>query len=47
VINQVCFYGDFFGQRDVSELANTLRGTLYEPSALQKVLDGVRVGDYF
>lgn len=47
VINQVCFYGDFFGQRDVIELANTLRGTLYEPSALQKVLDGVRVGDYF
>ncbi len=47
VINQICFYGDFFGQRDVSELQAALQGTLYEPSAIKKVLEGIAVGDYF
>src|SRR5690606_5961119 len=47
VIIQVCFYGDFFGQCDVSELEATIQGTLYEPSALQQILEGVKVGDYF
>ncbi len=47
VINQVCFHGDFFGQRDVSELESALQGSLYEPAAIQKVLSGVKVGDYF
>ena len=47
VINQVCFHGDFFGQRDVSELEASLQGTLYKPSAIQNVLAGVKVGDYF
>ena len=47
IINQVCFHGDFFGQRDVSELESALQGSLYEPSAIQKSLEGVRVGGYF
>ncbi len=47
IINQICFHGDFFGQRDVSELESALQGTLYEPYAIQRLLEGVRVGDYF
>jgi lipoate-protein ligase A len=47
VINQVRFFGDFFGQRDVSELEAALQGTLYEPSAMKTVLEKVEVGNYF
>ncbi len=47
VINQIRFFGDFFGQRDVSELEAALQGTLYEPSAMKTALGEVAVGDYF
>lgn len=47
VINQIRFFGDFFGQRDVSELEAALQGTLYEPSAMKAALGEVAVGDYF
>ncbi len=47
VITQVCFCGDFFGQRDVGELEKTLQGTRYEASALKTKLEDVSVGDYF
>ena len=46
VINQIRFFGDFFGQRDVSELEAALQGTLYEPSAMKTALGEVAVGDY-
>ena len=46
-INQVRFFGDFFGQRDVAELEVVLRGIPYEPTALSDALEGVSVGDYF
>jgi len=47
VINQVKFYGDFFGQRDVSELEAALAGCRYAPSALQERLEGVNISHYF
>ena len=47
VIKQVCFCGDFFGQRDVGELEETLQGTRYEASAIKAKLEDVAVGDYF
>lgn len=47
VINQVRFFGDFFGQRDVSELEAALQGTLYEPSAMSSALEGIAIGEYF
>jgi lipoate-protein ligase A len=47
VIDQIRFFGDFFGQLDVGELEQALRGSLYEPSVMRKALEGLRVGDYF
>ena len=47
VINQVKFYGDFFGQRDVAELEQALAGCRYEPSAILERLSNLEVNDYF
>ena len=47
IVNQVKFYGDFFGQRDVSELEAALAGCRYEPSALLERLAELDVNDYF
>ena len=47
LINQIRFFGDFFGQRDVGELEKTLLGILYAPAELREKLEEVAVGDYF
>ena len=47
VINQVKFYGDFFGQRDVAELEAALAGCRYETSAILERLSELEVNDYF
>jgi len=47
VINQVKFYGDFFGQRDVAELEAALAGCRYEPAAILERLSELEVNDYF
>ena len=47
IINQVKFYGDFFGQRDVAELEAALAGCRYEPAALQERLNDLNINDYF
>ena len=47
IIENICFYGDFFGQRDVAELENALKNVPYEPQALRKVLSEINLNDYF
>ncbi len=47
IINQVKFYGDFFGQRDVAELEQALAGCRYDPIAIQERLGELDVNDYF
>ncbi len=47
VIEQVKFYGDFFGQRDVAELEQALAGCRYEPSAILERLGDLDINDYF
>jgi len=47
VINQVKFYGDFFGQRDVAELEAALAGCHYDHSAILERLGDLEVNDYF
>ncbi len=47
IIKQVKFYGDFFGQRDISELEETLADCYYESSAILERLNDVKVSDYF
>lgn len=46
-ITNMKFFGDFFGTNDVSELANKLIGTQYDKKSIKKVLDTVKIDDYF
>lgn len=46
-LRQIKFYGDFFGQRDVSELETLLTGCIYAPDALQKRIEQIEIGQYF
>ncbi|MBQ8552248.1 MAG: lipoate--protein ligase [Clostridia bacterium] len=46
VIDNIAFGGDFFGVRDVSELAGILRGVQYTREGITKQLDGTEVGEY-
>jgi len=41
------FYGDFFGQYEVSELESLLLGTPYHPEELLDVLESVDISKYF
>ena len=47
VIEGVRLYGDFFGQRDVSELEARLAGVRFEPASLRQALEGVDFVSYF
>lgn len=47
VIRHVKFYGDFFGQHDISILENLLEGVEYRPEAIRERLRDVHVGNYF
>ena len=46
VIRHAEILGDFFGDRDVFELAQRLKGNALEHGALIRCLEGVRAGDY-
>lgn len=47
VIQDLKFYGDFFGQRGVEELEKKLVGVRYAPESIAKALEDVNIGDYF
>lgn len=47
VIENIRFFGDFFGQRDVAELEALLRGVVYQPQAIRAALEEVEIGNYF
>ena len=46
LIEHAAILGDFFGDRDVFELAQRLEGNALERGALVRCLGGVRAGDY-
>ncbi len=46
-ISQVTFFGDFFGPRDVKELADKLTGVRFERDAVQTALKDVDLNQYF
>ena len=46
-IDCIKFYGDFFGQYEVSELESLLLGTPYHPEELLDVLESVDISKYF
>jgi lipoate-protein ligase A len=47
VIRDIVFSGDYFGSKDAAGLADVLRGSRMEETALREALAGVDVGEYF
>ena len=47
ILQDVTFYGDFFGHEDPGDLANRLKGKLLEPTALRAALSEIDVSSYF
>lgn len=47
VIENVKFYGDFFGVRDVQELADLLKGVTYDKKSISAVINQIHINDYF
>ncbi|WP_130863946.1 lipoate--protein ligase [Bacilliculturomica massiliensis] len=45
-MEELRFYGDFFGVREISELEDQLRGVPYERAAILKTLEGSGLSDY-
>lgn len=46
-IKDLKFYGDFFGVKDVAELAKMLVGINYDRKSIEEVLDKVDISQYF
>lgn len=46
IMEDVRIYGDFFGAKDVNELAKKLKGLRYFKPVIKKELEGFPVGDY-
>lgn len=46
-IEQITFYGDFFGSGDATELAEKLAGTRFDRQSVAKVLNEVDLSQYF
>lgn len=46
-IDNIKFYGDFFGVADVSEIETALKGVRYEPIEIKKVLESFDLNRYF
>lgn len=46
-ISHLHFYGDYFSQKDSSELEKRLAGVSYESAAIAKALGNLDIGDYF
>ncbi|KXG78404.1 Lipoate-protein ligase LplJ [Fervidicola ferrireducens] len=47
IIEDVKFYGDFFGRRDVTEIEELLKGVRHEEDEIKKALSKINIGDYF
>ena len=47
IVEDMCFYGDFFGLKDCADLAVFFVGRAAREDIYQEVLKGINVGDYF
>lgn len=45
-IQAIKIYGDFFGEKDIVELEEALKGVRHEESAIRKALGGYEIGKY-
>jgi Bacterial lipoate protein ligase C-terminus. len=46
-ISAITFFGDFFGPRDVHELADSLTDVVYDRGHITSALDQIDVSNYF
>lgn len=46
MIQEAKIYGDFFGEGDAGELAELLKGTLYDKETIERLLDQTDIGHY-
>lgn len=47
VIEDIKFFGDFFGVKDVAEIANMLKGVKYDRASISEVINKVNIKEYF
>lgn len=47
IIEDIKFFGDFFGVKDVAELANMLKGVKYDRESISQVLYKINIKEYF
>lgn len=47
VIQDIKFYGDFFGSGNLEEIEAALKGIRFEESAIRNALQGINVDEYF
>jgi len=47
IIQKVKIYGDFFNEKDITEIEDALAGTNHEEHAIRKVLAGFNINEYF
>lgn len=46
-ISKIKLYGDFFGEKAVSELETLITGTIHDKAALKASLEDININDYF
>ncbi|MCF6095615.1 hypothetical protein L1766_01120 [Thermovorax subterraneus] len=47
ITEDVKFYGDFFGKRDIAEVEGLLKGVKHEEDEIKKALSKINIDDYF
>lgn len=47
LINEIKFFGDFFGKKDVSYIEDLLKKVKHDESSIKDALDTVNINDYF
>ena len=47
IIKKVKIYGDFFNEKDISEIEKALENTPHEENAIRKILSQYQIGSYF
>lgn len=47
IINEIKFFGDFFGKKDVSNIENLLKNVKHNESSIKSTLNNIDINDYF
>lgn len=47
IINEIKFFGDFFGKKDVSNIEDLLKNVMHNESSIKFTLNNIDINDYF